>query len=213
MKSHPTRVRGLKFSCFFNKLPIARSHPTRVRGLKYHLLDSTMFRLVSHPTRVRGLKLKRCRIVWIRFPSHPTRVRGLKFFRALFVFDTQKVAPYTGAWIEIAWCRCNKIVNVVAPYTGAWIEICSWKDLSNLYWSHPTRVRGLKLGFQSQWARSRPVAPYTGAWIEISNWLNSIAIVKSSHPTRVRGLKWFILSAIVIKSCRTLHGCVDWNIP
>ena len=58
-----------------------------------------------------------------------------------------RVAPFTGAWIEI------KIVNrddqgiVVAPFTGAWIEICM--ILFNR--SHIS------------------VAPFTGAWIEINH--------------------------------------------
>ena len=35
------------------------------------------------------------------------------------------VAPYTGAWIEIAANTCAKYDGRVAPYTGAWIEIVS----------------------------------------------------------------------------------------
>ena len=34
-----------------------------------------------------------------------------------------KVAPYTGAWIEIGSFLLLKARNLVAPYTGAWIEI------------------------------------------------------------------------------------------
>ena len=34
-----------------------------------------------------------------------------------------KVAPYTGAWIEIRRIQMNKQEAIVAPYTGAWIEI------------------------------------------------------------------------------------------
>ena len=55
------------------------------------------------------------------------------------------VAPYTGAWIEIAFVTFTYDDEHVAPYTGAWIEI----GLAN--------VSGL----------TDPVAPYTGAWIEI----------------------------------------------
>ena len=58
--------------------------------------------------------------------SHPTRVRGLKW--AVFLFcKKHKVAPYTGAWIEIADfdTKCKR--RRVAPYTGAWIEIACFR--------------------------------------------------------------------------------------
>ena len=39
-------------------------------------------------------------------------------------FDIKrKVAPYTGAWIEIVLFPSPHGCIVVAPYTGAWIEI------------------------------------------------------------------------------------------
>ena len=57
-----------------------------------------------------------------------------------------KVAPFTGAWIEIVHSAIAKTLASVAPFTGAWIEIKrhTEKNLS---------VYG--------------VAPFTGAWIEI----------------------------------------------
>ena len=33
------------------------------------------------------------------------------------------VAPFTGAWIEIAWRRSPDTFGYVAPFTGAWIEM------------------------------------------------------------------------------------------
>ena len=39
------------------------------------------------------------------------------------------VAPYTGAWIEIANETNSLVDTIVAPYTGAWIEIL-WYFLS-----------------------------------------------------------------------------------
>ena len=57
------------------------------------------------------------------------------------------VAPYTGAWIEIAISMYFIMTSFVAPYTGAWIEIAS-----------PALRR-----------RAGNVAPYTGAWIEIGS--------------------------------------------
>ena len=37
--------------------------------------------------------------------------------------DTNRVAPYTGAWIEIVDTGYSENHSDVAPYTGAWIEI------------------------------------------------------------------------------------------
>ena len=62
-----------------------------------------------------------------------------------FNHQTHKVAPYTGAWIEMYVPSSPITASSVAPYTGAWIEILSfWYGLF-----------------------TATVAPYTGAWIEI----------------------------------------------
>ncbi|WP_423747970.1 hypothetical protein [Bacillus cereus] len=37
--------------------------------------------------------------------------------------NTNRVAPYIGAWIEIPWMRRCAPKEGVAPYIGAWIEI------------------------------------------------------------------------------------------
>ena len=36
-----------------------------------------------------------------------------------------RVAPFTGAWIEIGGPEMAAQIAVVAPFTGAWIEILS----------------------------------------------------------------------------------------
>ena len=142
-----------------------RSHPTRVRGLKLITLDAEFCREVaphtgawietiisfiiptsttvaphtgawietmskraaiysaeSHPTRVRGLKLRKYRHLRKTRQSHPTRVRGLKL-----CVDAQTH------------------IAAVAPHTGAWIETLSSGISDSVTGSHPTRVRGLKL--------------------------------------------------------------------
>ena len=76
------------------------------------------------------------------------------------------VAPYTGAWIEIAGTVTRICTRSVAPYTGAWIEIyINRRDVISFL-----------------------VAPYTGAWIEIGVFARDPDALMS-HPTRVRGLK------------------------
>ena len=59
----------------------------------------------------------------------------------------KKVAPFTGAWIEILSSGWRRPGLDVAPFTGAWIEIPTGR-----YHQLPTLV-----------------APFTGAWIEIAD--------------------------------------------
>ena len=56
--------------------------------------------------------------------SHPSRVRGLKWFVMVANVVHGAVAPFTGAWIEIAGLNFrSRDLSNVAPFTGAWIEI------------------------------------------------------------------------------------------
>ena len=57
-----------------------------------------------------------------------------------------RVAPFTGAWIEIMAISFISLLCIVAPFTGAWIEM---------------RTASTRCGWKSS------VAPFTGAWIEI----------------------------------------------
>ena len=90
--------------------------------------------------------------------SLPTRERGLKSGNREKRPDDLHVAPYTGAWIEIARPRSTRPILLVAPYTGAWIEIVPTKD---------------------DFVEPR-VAPYTGAWIEMNAALD-LGITKASR--------------------------------
>ena len=78
----------------------------------------------------------------------------------------ERVAPFTGAWIETARCAQNQPPPSVAPFTGAWIET-----------GNVAINRGAVV-----------VAPFTGAWIETSHNPYFLRQTKS-HPSRVRGLK------------------------
>ena len=57
----------------------------------------------------------------------------------------------------------------VAPFTGAWIEITSTARRCTVQpVSHPSRVRGLKYRlWNSSSTEKGRVAPFTGAWIEM----------------------------------------------
>ena len=80
-----------------------------------------------------------------------------------------KVAPYTGAWIEIMVTAEYLKAHYVAPYTGAWIEIIQNLGTRWTAASLPTRERGLKSLFPAKPAVPFAVAPYTGAWIEMAD--------------------------------------------
>ena len=64
---------------------------------------------------------------------------------SLIVEILKIVAPYMGAWIEIANVTQINLEVTVAPYMGAWIEITPRMKMATLC----------------------TVAPYMGAWIEI----------------------------------------------
>ena len=56
------------------------------------------------------------------------------------------------------------------------------------------------------------VALYMSAWIEISKPSN-LSPSNLSHSTWVRGLKSLGHFQLRLDPCRTLHECVDWNMP
>ncbi|WP_404351932.1 hypothetical protein [Caproicibacterium sp. XB2] len=88
----------------------------------------------------------------ISHKSLPTRERGLKYLCKKQIHIVRGVAPYTGAWIEIApQCLCNSF-QYVAPYTGAWIEILPQLLEEASLLSLPTRERGLKY-YRNCWRR------------------------------------------------------------
>ena len=77
-KSHPTRMRGLKFTSSCNVVVFKPSHPTRMRGLKCWIgIQRSMTDLVaSHADAWIEILLFSCPFSYLL--SHPTRMRGLK---------------------------------------------------------------------------------------------------------------------------------------
>ena len=78
------------------------------------------------------------------------------------------VAPFAGAWIEIAQKAFATPHPPVAPFAGAWIE---------MYQIKPMTITTL-------------VAPFAGAWIEMERSLLYRHLMQSL-PSRERGLKWY----------------------
>ena len=87
----------------------------------------------------------------------------------MFTYATSHVAPFAGAWIEIASASGVSRCAYVAPFAGAWIEI-----------------QGVFPGRQV----CVTVAPFAGAWIEMLMGLNVGLNKVASLPSRERGLKY-----------------------
>ena len=51
--------------------------------------------------------------------------RGLKYCPPLGDRGLKMVAPFVGAWVEIAIMASEAKVEAVAPFVGAWVEILS----------------------------------------------------------------------------------------
>ena len=78
------------------------------------------------------------------------------------------VAPFAGAWIEIASANGWNMDARVAPFAGAWIEILTIQGQTvESIASLPSRERGLKSGTLTFANEDFFVAPFAGAWIEI----------------------------------------------
>ena len=59
-----------------------------------------------------------------------------------------EVTPFTGVWVEIAWCLFQPFAHIlVTPFTGVWVEIAM------------RRLFPLPVG----------VTPFTGVWVEIGS--------------------------------------------
>ena len=99
-----------------------KSHPSRVRGLKREGRVRPRQGHPSHPSRVRGLKHHDEAVAPCADMSHPSRVRGLKLAPLIDVVADIQVAPFAGAWIETRRRTPTCRGSVVAPFAGAWIE-------------------------------------------------------------------------------------------
>ena len=105
--------------------------------------------------------------------SLPTRERGLKYLWLSPLQRDSRVAPYTGAWIEISSDRWKCRRGIVAPYTGAWIEIKRpWKPPVWILKVAPYTGAWIEIQTDADFRAITPVAPYTGAWIEIGAWMH-----------------------------------------
>ena len=101
-------------------------------------------------------------------------------------FVLEYVAPFAGAWIEIAEPGRWKTAKAVAPFAGAWIEM-----------TESTRL-----------PKQPTVAPFAGAWIEITKAERNDTPLPSL-PSRERGLKSLKNVQEGVLYRRSLRGSVD----
>ena len=128
--------------------------------------------------------------------------------------DIGDVAPFVGAWIEIAWIGIRKLWIIVAPFVGAWIEIQSrMRYHSAFHHVAPFVGAWIEIFVKRQNYSGYIVAPFVGAWIEIPPRMRSANIVPvapfvgawieivscqhfqchfSSLPSWERGLKFYL---------------------
>ena len=71
----------------------------------------------------RGLKLPPLDVRWHEIPSLRSSERGLKSGYQQENSGQDSVAPFVGAWIEMAIAVDLIRELIVAPFVGAWIEI------------------------------------------------------------------------------------------
>ena len=98
-----------------------------------------------------------------------------------------RVAPFSGAWIEITTCRMLFVAYRVAPFSGAWIEIDNRQAMP----------------------AAGGVAPFSGAWIEIASSPGRLLFFSASLPSRERGLKSVFAYSFKTLKGRSLLGSVD----
>ena len=100
-----------------------------------------------------------------------------------------RVAPFTGAWIEI-WSVAQSPMEQPRslPSRERGLKFKCFLLHMGVSGSLPSRERGLKLGGLVGEHLEHLVAPFTGAWIEMDETVTASAPT-SSLPSRERGLK------------------------
>ena len=78
-----------------------------------------------------------------------------------------KVAPFTGAWIEILGISNSNTEKRSLPSRERGLKYSTGREINEDTRSLPSRERGLKYQSVDFELNAPQVAPFTGAWIEI----------------------------------------------
>ena len=167
-----------------------KSHPSRVRGLKYFRCIDRYDRWQVAPFTGAWIEMSKGEISKVVISRRTLHGCVDWNITNLFAFTWCQVAPFTGAWIEMDYMSEHLYRKRVAPFTGAWIEMfrfwisnrnrlrrtlhgcVDWNLLllMTIYGSRSRTLHGcvdwnISLGHIFRyWNR---VAPFTGAWIEM----------------------------------------------
>ena len=93
-------MRGLKLEKIRLTHVAIKSHPTRVRGLKPGDVQGILPGTQVAPHAGAWIETPEKSELKSSLMSHPTRVRGLKLHRGDVLDSAILVAPHAGAWIE-----------------------------------------------------------------------------------------------------------------
>ena len=143
-KSHPTRVRGLKYILWHFLLP--KHYVAPYTGAWIEIVDAWgNFTIPARRTLHGCVDWNNCDAIKV-FTSLRRTLHGCVDWNSWPSRNicSPRVAPYTGAWIEI-----DKLSGLKQVYNRRTLHGCvDWNiDFSytkTKYRSHPTRVRGLK---------------------------------------------------------------------
>ena len=118
------------------------------------------------------------------------------------------VAPFAGAWIEIALILTGIHLYPVAPFAGAWIEMAIAVDLIRELIVAPFAGAWIEIVNENVLIDGNPVAPFAGAWIEISTVFPT-DLAYSSLRSPERGLKSQYQDYIRVTHSRSVRRSVD----
>ena len=77
--------------------------------------------------------------------SLPSRERGLKFWRIVQIDHLESSLPSRERGLKLSYFKKRGKLCMVAPFAGAWIEIALFQSPRMSLSSLPSRERGLKL--------------------------------------------------------------------
>ena len=96
----------------------------------------------------------------------------MKSLDAQLVGKSLLVAPFAGAWIEIAFAFKPSVADPKSlPSRERGLKYSRYTNEEIATLSLPSRERGLKSWRKGAEIRNNTVAPFAGAWIEISEVL------------------------------------------
>ena len=120
----------------------------------------------------------------------------------------QKVAPFTGAWIETRLRHRTGRTPHVAPFTGAWIETINPANIRSMFASPLSQGRGLKQQKTNTIHKQQKSPLSQGRGLKLSS------CIKITHNLRSplsqgRGLKLLLSRQLIRRSSRPFHRGVD----